>query len=83
MTFIVTVQVPVPEHPLPLQPANVDPLDGDAVSVTTVPVGKPAEQSAVQLMPDGVLVTLPDPVPARFTLSVFIMIGALNVAVTV
>jgi hypothetical protein len=35
--FIVTEQVPVPEHPPPLQPANVDPPAGAAVSVTDVP----------------------------------------------
>jgi len=28
-----TVQVPVPEHP-PLQPVNVEPAIGDAISVT-------------------------------------------------
>ena len=36
--LIVTVQVPVPEQPLPLQPVKVDPAAGVAVSVTTVPV---------------------------------------------
>ena len=34
--FIVTLQVPVPEHP-PLQPVNVDPPLGVAVNVTAVP----------------------------------------------
>ena len=34
---MVTTQLPVPEHPLPLQPANVLPLVGAAVSVTDVP----------------------------------------------
>jgi hypothetical protein len=32
-----TVQVPVPEHPPPLQPVNVEPVAGVAVSVTEVP----------------------------------------------
>ena len=32
-----TTQLPVPEHPLPLQPANVPPFVGVAVSVTDVP----------------------------------------------
>jgi hypothetical protein len=36
--FMVTEHVPVPEHPPPLQPANVDPPAGDAVSVTAVPL---------------------------------------------
>jgi hypothetical protein len=35
--LIVTTQLPVPEH-APLQPANVDPADGEAVNVTDVPV---------------------------------------------
>jgi hypothetical protein len=35
---IVTVHVPVPEQPPPLQPVNVEPLAGDAVSVTLVPL---------------------------------------------
>ena len=34
---IETVHVPVPLQPPPLQPLNVEPADGDAVSVTTVP----------------------------------------------
>ena len=36
--FMVTAQVPVPEQPPPLQPANVEPPAGAAVSVTTVPL---------------------------------------------
>jgi hypothetical protein len=35
--FIVTVQVPVPEHPPPDQPVKVYPLFGEAVKVTDVP----------------------------------------------
>src|SRR5439155_649690 len=40
----VTVQVPVPEHPPPLQPVKVEPAAGVAVSVTAVPLVKLAEQ---------------------------------------
>ncbi len=36
--FIVTLHVPVPEHPPPLQPLNVDPPVALAVRVTTVPL---------------------------------------------
>ncbi len=36
--FMVTTHEPVPEQPPPLQPVNVDPPAGLAVSVTTVPV---------------------------------------------
>jgi len=35
---MVTTQEPVPEQPPPLQPENVDPPVGAAVSVTTVPL---------------------------------------------
>src|SRR5947209_2953042 len=47
----VTVQVPVPEQPPPLQPVKVEPAAGVAVSVTTVPLAKLAEQVAPQLIP--------------------------------
>ena len=40
--LIITVHVPVPEQPPPDQPANVEPVAGVAVSVTCVPVLKPA-----------------------------------------
>ena len=36
--LIITWHVPVPEHPPPLQPLNVDPDAGEAVSVTVVSV---------------------------------------------
>ena len=35
--FIVTVQVPVPEHPPPDQPEKVEPLAADAARATDVP----------------------------------------------
>jgi hypothetical protein len=77
------VQVPVPLHPPPLQPANIDPDAAVAVSVTELPVGKEALaalQPVPQLMPPGLLVTVPVPVPALFTVR---MEGtALKVAVT-
>ena len=69
--LIVTVQVPVPEQPAPDQPANVEPsLPGVAVNVTTVPLVYPNEQAGGQLMPLGLLVTVPLPVPGRETPSV-------------
>jgi hypothetical protein len=76
----VQVDVPLqaPDHPL-----NVDPDAGVAVSVTDVPVSKLALQVLPQLMPLGVLVTVPLPVPARLTLSTGAAVGKLNVAVTV
>jgi hypothetical protein len=67
--FIVTTHVPVPLHPPPLQPANVEPLPAAALSVTDVPVVKFCVHDAVQLMPAGELDTLPVPLPVMFTVS--------------
>jgi len=63
----VTTHDPVPEHPLPLQPVKVEPAAGAAVSVTAVPLAKLAEQAAPQVIPAGLLVTVPVPVPALET----------------
>ena len=68
--LIVTVQVPVPEHPPPLQPVNVEPAAAAAVSVTDVPLVKEAEHVAPQEIPAGLLVTVPLPAPALETVSV-------------
>ena len=65
-----TVHVPVPVQPPPLQPLNVDPVAGVAVKVTAVPLANAAEQVAPQEMPVGALVTVPVPVPALVTPSV-------------
>lgn len=67
--FIVTAHVPVPEH-APLQPAKVEPAVGAAVRVTAVLGVKDCEQLAPQLIPVGVLVTVPVPVPLLVTDSV-------------
>src|SRR5881628_498365 len=77
----VTVQAPGPEQPPPLQPLKVEPAAGVAVSVTAVPLAKLAVQVAPQLMPAGLLVTLPAPVPALETVSV--KVCRVKVAVTV
>ena len=59
----VTVQLPVPLHPPPLQPAKVEPLAGVAVRVETVPGVTPeTEQVAPQLMEPPVTVPVPVPV---------------------
>ena len=60
----VTTHDPVPEHPPPLQPVKMEPAAGAAVSVTAVPLVKLAEQVAPQVIPAGLLVTVPVPVPA-------------------
>src|ERR687897_616774 len=67
---IATTHVLVPESGQPSQPANVDPGAGVAVSVTSVPCGKPSEQSDPQLMPVGSLVTVPLPPPDGTTVRV-------------
>src|SRR2546427_4395566 len=66
----VTVQARGPEQPPPLQPLKVEPAAGPAVSVTAVPLVKLAAQVAPQVMPAGLLVTVPAPVPALEKVSV-------------
>ena len=63
-----TVHVPVPVQ-APDQPANVEPEPGAAVKVTDVPLAKLALHVDPQLMPAGLLVTVPVPVPASATVS--------------
>ena len=70
LLLICTVQEPVPVHPPPLQPAKTDPEAGAAVSVTAVPPENDLEQVVPQLMPLGLLVTVPLPVPFLVTWSV-------------
>src|SRR5260221_11528411 len=65
--FIVTLHVPVPEHPPPLQPLNVDPPAAPAVSVTTVPLTSDAEHAEPQLNPAVLDGTVPLPVPDLLT----------------
>ena len=61
--LIVTEHVPVPLQ-APLQPAkNEPPAAAVAVRVTVVPCANVAEHVAPQLIPAGVLVTVPEPVP--------------------
>jgi hypothetical protein len=66
----VTVQVPVPEHPPPLQPVKVEPAAGTAVRVTTVPLAQAAIQVEPQEIPAGLLVTVPTPEPVLLTVRV-------------
>jgi L-cysteine desulfidase len=68
LAFIVTLQVVVPVHP-PDHPAKVALVAAAAVSVTTDPVGYVDVQVDPQLMPEGLLVTVPEPVPALCTVS--------------
>jgi hypothetical protein len=64
----VTLQVLVPVH-APDQPANVEAALGAAVSVTMVPLVKFALHVAPQLIPAGLLVIVPAPVPVVWTVS--------------
>jgi hypothetical protein len=66
---MVSVQVLVPLQ-APDQPAKKAPLAGAAVSFTLVPELKDAEQVDGQLMPAGLLVTVPVEVPANCTVRV-------------
>lgn len=66
----------------PLQPPKVDPVEGVARSVTTEPPAKLAEQVVPQLIPAGLLTTVPLPAPDLVTVSVKVVPLVLNVAVT-
>jgi hypothetical protein len=77
---IVILQVAPETVSHPLHPVNADPLAAVAVSVTAVPLTYGSEQSAPQLIPAGLEVTVPDPAPAFVAVSVN---SSLNVAVTV
>jgi hypothetical protein len=59
----VTVQAAVPVQ-APDQPPNVELVFAAAVSVTAVPLGKFAVHVVPQLIPAGLLVTVPEPLPA-------------------
>ena len=52
----------------PDHPTNVEPAAGVAVKVTLEPLLKLALHVVPQLIPAGLLVTVPLPVPARVTL---------------
>src|SRR2546428_7906962 len=78
--FSVPCRGRVPGRPPPLQPVKAAPVVGAAVSVTGVPLGYVSEQSAPQVIPPGVLVTVPPPVPALVTVRMKV---GVKVAVTV
>jgi hypothetical protein len=68
-------QVPVPEQPPPLHPSNLESVPVLAVRVTFWPGGKSATQfvspvtGEEQLIPPGLLVTVPPPVPVIVTIN--------------
>lgn len=81
--FIVIVQV-VPLHDDPLHSSNVELLPGVSVIVTTIPAVKfavhPTLDPVLQLIPAGLLVSVPVPVPEIVAVNAYV--GRLNVAVT-
>ena len=64
----VTLQAPVPLQ-APDHPAKKELVAGEAVSVTCVPLLKLALQAWLQLIPAGLLLMVPPPAPAAWTLS--------------
>lgn len=75
-----TVQVAAVPEQSPLQPLKLLPVDAMAVRITLVPLSKFTLQDEPQLMPDGLLATVPEPVPNEATISTCLL--AANVAVT-
>jgi hypothetical protein len=69
LVLSVTTQVGLVLQFAPVQPAKVEFALAVAVSVTLVPSGKLALQVVPQLIPEGLLVTVPVPVPTRVTLN--------------
>src|SRR5436309_1034054 len=63
------VHAAVPEQPPPVQPVNVEPPAGVAVSMIVSPLATISEQVAPQLIPIGIDSTVPVPAPDLATVS--------------
>ena len=63
----VTVQVPVPLQPPPIQPVKTDLVAALADKVTSADGGNSWEQTVPQVIPAGLDVTFPLPVPLLAT----------------
>jgi hypothetical protein len=63
------VTTPSAQSGSPDQPAKLEPAAAAALNVTTVPAAYDCEQSPPQLMPAGMLVTVPVPVPDLVTVN--------------
>ena len=74
---MLTIHVLVPEHPAPDHPANILPALAVAVSVTLAPELKLNKHVVPQLIPAGLLVTVPDPVPVLLIVNVNVGIGVI------
>jgi hypothetical protein len=70
--LLLIVKLQVLEVPLqaPLHPAMYDPLAAVAVSFTAVPAANDLEHVGLQLIPTGLLVIVPLPVPFTVTVNV-------------
>jgi hypothetical protein len=84
---IVNVQVPVPSQGPAPHPVKVDPSEAVAVNTTVVPLAKLNEHVAPQLIPAGLLVTVPAPFPVSVIVSITlplasIVVGSVAFAVT-
>jgi hypothetical protein len=66
----VTLHAAVPLQPPPFHPENVEPEAAAAVRVTLVPATTVSVQSLPHVIPVGVLLTVPVPVPLRMMASV-------------
>ena len=81
--LIVTTHVPVPLHTPPDQLVKLDPEEADAVKVTVLPLLNTDEHwllVGLQVIPAGLLVTRPAPLPLSVTLSAKVI--SVKVAVT-
>src|SRR2546425_914000 len=59
----VTLQTPVPLHKPPADQNAAEPAAGVGVRVMVVPLATVTEHVVPQLIPSGVLVTVPEPLP--------------------
>ena len=69
VSFMVTLQVVPMTESHPLQPKKIESLAAAGVRVTLMPELKLALQFVPQLIPSGMLVTIPVPVPDLLMLS--------------
>src|SRR5207245_1168124 len=70
LAVTVTLHVPVPLQPPPLQPVKFEFAAGVAVRMTVVPALTVSVQVVPQLIPPSLLVTVPPPFPALAAVSV-------------
>jgi len=69
-----TWHVPAPVQ-APLQPAKDDPMAASALTVINEPLLYVSEQSLPQLIPTGLLVTVPAPLPSFTTVRAYVCGG--------